>query len=100
MRNKWNKATIRVILTFTVVILSSFISENFHDQLGDWYCEGKSVIFDSNTSYPIYSGCDFGEGRHNPEWHYGYRHWMFILMGFILMIFQSVQTINILNKDQ
>jgi hypothetical protein len=35
-----------------------------------------------------------------PEWHWGYRHWLFFTMGFCLAVIQIVDIIVIINKEE
>lgn len=79
------RVSIRIIAMFSVAILISFIPEMFPDFFGDWSC----------------NGCNYGEAGysriHKPSTHWGYRHYLFFIMGAVLFI---VQTIDIINKEQ
>lgn len=58
----------------------SFIPDYLHGFFGDEYCKVPNHW---------YAG-----GMHDtPTWHWGYRHWLFIIMGIALFI---VQVINLI----
>lgn len=81
----------RIILLFTVAIFSTFIGDKCHNFLGDTKCEGgkyeRKVI--NHEVYHDKIGCDVG-GEHAPTWHWGYRHWIYVAMCFVLFIFQCI----------
>jgi hypothetical protein len=81
--------TIRVILLFSVAILSTFIGDNFHEFLGDWKCEGSGLPI--KVGYGIYySKCNYAQcGSHNPMWHWGYRHYLYLIMSIVVFIIQA-----------
>ncbi len=83
--------TIRIIISFTIIILSSLLPDMFPEFFGDTYCMG--YIPDGIRL------CFRSPGYHNPEWHYGYRHWIFISMGLSLFIQQVFYVGNKLNKN-
>lgn len=76
--------SLRIIVIFTVAIFVSFIPDYLHDFFGDWYCKGSGVI----DQHYHYSLCNYGNGFHTATWHWGYRHWLFVIMGIFLAIVQ------------
>lgn len=81
------KLSIKIIIIFAVLIICSFIPELFPDFFGDKICNGSGDFF-------IGKGikCDFGL-IHAPTNHFGYRHWLFIVMGFVLFLIQTFDII-------
>jgi hypothetical protein len=74
------KLTLQVTAVFAIIILGSFIPDALHNFFGDWFCKGRVNG----------AGCDEGESySHLPQWHYGYRHVMWILMNICLFIIQA-----------
>ena len=60
----------RIVLLFSIVMLMSFIPENNREFFGDWHCDGHNL--------------------HEPTWHWGFRHYMWMLMGLALFIYNAV----------
>jgi hypothetical protein len=90
--DKFNRIAIHIILTFIIAILSSFIPDNFHDFFGDWLCEG-------NYNWEEPSGCNYlGVRIHDPKWHWGARHWLWMSMGACLFVLQFFKIINIIDE--
>jgi hypothetical protein len=100
--NKNLKISIRIITLFTIAMFMSFIPELAPNFFGDWHCQGRIIASTNIHGYPVYSGCDMFEGCgvHNPEWHFGYRHYLFFFMGFCLTIVQVVKIISIIGKEE
>jgi len=99
MKNKTTKISIRIIALFSAAILISMIPNLFPNFFGDWICEGRTHKYDENIAH--YVGCDYGVliNDHNPNWHWGYQHWLFFAMGVSLSIVQIVDIISIANKE-
>jgi hypothetical protein len=86
--NKTIKISIRIIAVFMVAIIMSVIPDLFPNLFGDWLCEGH---------YEQIKGCLYiGEygNFHQPTWHWGYRHWLWFLMGIALFIIQVIDIID------
>lgn len=94
----------RVIALFIIAMLISFIPDYLHNFFGDWICKGAkygNVIAETDASWSHYEliGCDYCSRVHNPVLHWGYRHWLFFIMGVILFIIQLVDIINYTFKE-
>ncbi len=80
--------------------MTSFVADEFHDFFGDHKCSG--AVYEKYRSGDIYrtiKGCTYGDfGEHGPTWHWGYRHWVFILMGICLFIVSVVRVVNIVEE--
>ena len=74
---------LKLIIAFLILIGFSFISDYLHTFLGDWYCNGGKAEYDGHIWH--YS-CLYLNGTHEPTWHYGFRHWVLIAMGFTFFI--------------
>ncbi len=82
----------------------SFLPEVYPDLFGDWKCQGATYgrfVPETQSSYSHLAlvGCDYvGYKNHNPTIHFGYRHWLYIIMGLSLFIIQVVDLVNFINK--
>lgn len=98
------KLSLRIILIFTAIILLSFIPENFHQFFGDWHCNGGTFTVTVSGGYKDYSGCHYGDDgnyqHHLPQWHWGYRHWMWMFMGICLTITQAASLIKSIDNSE
>ena len=100
MKNKTIIISLRVIAIFLVAIFVSKIPDLYPNFFGDYKCEGKIIVKTNEYGYHEYSGCDFGEGRHNSKWHWGYQHWMFFLMGLSLTIIQIIDIVKYISEPE
>lgn len=99
MKNKYTWLSINVVLIFLTGMVMSMVPDLFPDLFGDWICEG-CVRIDRGAFFE-YKGCDFGpQDSHSPTWHWGYRHWLFFIMGIILFIIQVGRVIQIIDKEE
>lgn len=95
--NIYLNISVQIIFIFLCLMLTSFIPEMMPNFFGDWFCAGRSSLTEHMISYPT---CTYGsEGYHNPEWHWGYRHWIFSFMGTILFIVQAFRIGNLIDKN-
>ena len=86
------KISLRIIAVFIAAILVSLVPDLFPKLFGDWYCVGmyeqlKGCLYEGNYS-----------GYHNPTWHWGWRHYLWFLMGLSLMALQVFNVIKLLRK--
>lgn len=84
----------RIVLLFAIVMLMSFVPENNRELFGDWQCEGTH--YESGE----YTGCQYVGVVHGTTWHWGFRHWIWMLMGLTLFIYNAVLIIITINKNQ
>lgn len=96
--------SLRITVIFTAIMLLSFVPDIFPSFFGDWKCAGTIrgeliQATDASYSHYNYTGCDYG-GRHLPTNHFGYRHWLYIVMGFSLSLVQFVSLMNFIEKKQ
>jgi hypothetical protein len=90
------KISFRIVLLFSATMVFSLIADSLPDFFGDWKCQGSLEIIPETY---IYKGCNYGaEGFHDPSLHWGYRHWVFFMMGLCLSIVQVFDIINLTNK--
>jgi hypothetical protein len=91
------EVSLRVIALFSVAILSTFIGEFGHDFFGDWKCNGSGNTKEVGYGL-VYTGCNYASlAYHSPQWHWGYRHWLYGTMCFTLFIIQVVEIVNHVN---
>ena len=87
------KLQLRIVLMFTIIIFFSFIPELNREFFGDWLCNGGSHYYD-NAGHLHAAGCQHVNNDHGPTWHWGFRHWMWLLMGLTLSIYNIVLLIG------
>lgn len=87
----------RFFILFAIAIIISFIPDFLHNFFGDWVCKGSGVWTDSpkESAYSgFWSGCNYVSSQHDSTWHWGYRHWLFFIMGIVLFTIQVVDIIQ------
>ena len=75
-------------------MVASYIPELFPNFFGDWLCEGTGNYL-SNLNH--FEKCNYAGSSynfHNPTWHWGYRHFLFFIMGAVLFIIQAIDALN------
>jgi hypothetical protein len=104
--NKNQKISLKVIALFSVAILSTFIGDNFHDFLGDWKCNGRFELIkwyptDSNEIVKEKTNnCLYNTSFHEPEYHWGYRHYLYLIMCISLFAIQAADIICYIEKKE
>lgn len=93
--SKIQKVSLRVILLFTVAIFSTFVGDYLHDFLGDWKCAGSGKLVDYH-----YEGCNYRNYYHDAILHWGYRHWLYLIMCIILFIIQVVGIVSYIDSKE
>lgn len=91
------RISIQVIIVFTTVILVSFIPDYFHSQMGDTLCNGR-VLNLTTMQYEYY--WHNGHEHKDMEWHWGYRHWLFFIMGITLFVIQIFRIVHLINNTK
>lgn len=93
---KVTELSLRIILIFVTAILASFIPDNFPSFFGDWHCVTGSGLYIYKGSTNIEGHFQYCSlyGSHLPTWHFGYRHYLWCIMGIVLFIIQIVYLIN------
>lgn len=86
-----NQLSLRIILLFTIMMIVSFIPDYLRSFFGDEYCSG--YVF-NKVSNKLEQFIHYGSIHSCYEWHWGYRHWLFFLMGFCLFIIQIIDIIH------
>jgi hypothetical protein len=70
----------------------SFIPESNPEFFGDWQCNGGNQFKSEGCMYGV-------DSIHGPKWHWGFRHWIWMLMGLTLFIYNAVIIIIKLDKE-
>lgn len=87
--SKMQIISLKIMLLFTVAIMSTFIAEYLHSFFGDWFCEGSGTS--TGECWGCFTKCNYADlGKHEPTWHWGYRHWLYLTMCIVLFIIQLV----------
>jgi hypothetical protein len=69
------KGKLKLALVFITIMGASFIPGYFPEFFGDWVCKGGGKCSHLRCFY-----------NSPPTLHYGFRHWIFILMGITFTI--------------
>lgn len=91
--NKTTNISLRVVFLFSLAIVLSFIPEHLHSCFGDEYCNGLITNIETGKIEYYFH---YGGTHQNWEWHWGYRHWLFLMMGISLSIIQIVNIVKII----
>ena len=87
------KLVIDILLISVFIMIFSFVPENAREFFGDWQCQGSGEAIKDTYHY---TGCNYGGGGyHDPEWHWGFRHYVWMLTGFAITI---VRVIGLISK--
>lgn len=76
--------SIRIVLIGFTAIIMSFIPEVIPTYFGDWLCVG-SIHYNGAK---LVNECMHQSMPHNPQWHWGYRHFVWFFMGLSLAFTQ------------
>lgn len=96
----YTKLSLQIIALFAVAIIMSFIPDYLHEFFGDWECQGKVFTDKIIGGYIVYDGCDYGSmNSHNPTLHWGWRHWLWFIMGAVLFIIQCFRIESTINTE-
>jgi hypothetical protein len=89
------KSKLKILAVFVVMFFASFVPESNHELFGDWKCKGGQMIRYENKPTE-YIGCQYTGGgvQHNPTWHWGIRHWVWLLTGLTFSIWTIVEVIT------
>ncbi len=90
------KISLRIIFIFGIALIMSFIPDLYPKQFGDWLCEGSIHYYGANSI----KECMHSSSPHNAEWHWGYRHWVWFLMGLSLFFLQIRDIIITIRDEQ
>lgn len=96
MKNKdYLILSIQIILIFSVLILASIIPDLWPEFFGDWKCQGNDWTNPLNE----HPNCHYINSQHNPTTHWGWRHWLFSMMGLSLFVLQIFRIGNFIIKN-
>ena len=87
MEKKTIKLSIRIVLAFSCAIILSIIPDQFPVAFGDWYCTDTKHYYNGST-------------HTSSVWHWGYRHFLYFLMGFCLFVIQIFDMSSQFNKEK
>jgi hypothetical protein len=96
MKTKTLKLTFRIFLLGLTAMLASYLPELFPNFFGDWLCEGTGNYLDNLHHF---ERCNYVAqintyNFHYPKWHWGYRHYMYIVTCFTLLTVQIIDIIE------
>ena len=92
--SKHNRIAIQIVFTFSTGILSTYVPELFRDFFGDWMCQG-------NFNWKNTTECNYlNTSIHDPQWHWGWRHWLWAMMGLCIFVLQFFNVIRIIDEKE
>ncbi len=92
------KSKLKILSIFVVMFFASFVPESNHELFGDWHCKGGTTIV--NEHGVDVQGCNYANYMsHNPTWHWGIRHWVWLLAGLTFSIWTIAEVINEASKE-
>jgi hypothetical protein len=76
-----------MLILMTMMMVVSFIPEQFREFFGDWKCDGM-FGHTENAQWVIEKGSCWAIGNieHNPTWHWGFRHWLLMATGAVFAV--------------
>jgi hypothetical protein len=83
--NLWYGLSLRVIALFVTAMITSFSPELFRDLFGD-------VLYNPDKTY--------GRGWIDDKWDWGFRHYLYFWMCFILFVIQAVRLCMWIDKNK
>jgi hypothetical protein len=87
------KSKLKILVVFVVMFFASFIPDSNHKLFGDWLCKGNYITHDKNDN-AIITGCKYeGYNAHNSTWHWGSRHWLFLIAGLTFSVWTIIDVI-------
>jgi hypothetical protein len=94
------KSKLKILAVFVVMFCASFIPDTNHKLFGDWRCKGNTILHDKNDNAVIV-GCKYeGYNAHNSTWHWGLRHWIWLLAGVTFSAWTIVDVIVEVTKEK
>jgi hypothetical protein len=90
------KVKIKIVALFAVIFLAGFIPEKYPTAFGDWKCKGSGEKIVSGTGWDAtyhYAKCNF-YGYHNPKYHWGFRHYLWLTLGLTLTAISVYQIVE------
>lgn len=94
---KTTKISIRIITLFVTAIMLSVVPDYLHDFFNDEICNGTTFNLETGKREYFFH---YGGKHHDIEIHWGYRHWLYFLMGLSLAVVQVVDISSIVNKEE
>ena len=98
--NKWVRLYIQIFVVFIVMFLVSFIPELYPDLFGDWKCGGYYKEYLNGTYKIVNDKCLYTESNHNPKYHWGWRHWLLFVSGWVYTIVSITKMIDDFDKKE
>lgn len=96
MKDKSTIISARIVFMFTCAIATSIIPDEFPDFFGDIICNGITMNASSGKMETFFH---YGGHHIDTVVHYGYRHWLFFLMGLCLFTVQVVKIFQTIEKN-
>lgn len=94
------KSKLKILVVFVVMFFASFIPESNHQLFGDWHCKGNTIE-STNDDDLVIIGCRYeGYREHGSTWHWGSRHWIWLIAGATFSIWTVFETIYEASKTK
>lgn len=85
---------LRIAALFIISAAFSYVPEQYRALFGDWHCGGGYYLYKAR----MWAGCSYADNDHMATWHWGYRHWLWMLMSLCLFAYNVYLIINKLNS--
>jgi hypothetical protein len=93
------RVQLRIVILFGIIFAFSFVPDLNREFFGDWLCGGGKYQFVENGP-DIIEGCQYPKhNNHGPTWHWGFRHWIWMLTGLTLFIYNAVSLISSMSEN-
>ena len=93
MKNKKVILYFKILCLFGFAMFFSIAGEYLTIFFGDWTCIGSGDLIKGLNYNYHFENCNYN-GYHKPTLHWGYRHYLFTLMGITFFIMQITNIIS------
>lgn len=95
--SKTSKVSFRIMLLFGTAIMLSLVPDYLHSFFNDTLCNGLVKNLETGKMEYYFH---YGDTHKYIIYHWGYRHWLYFIMGVSLAIVQVFNIIEIINSDE
>ena len=92
------KSKLKILAIFIVMFLASFVPESNHELFGDWKCQGARL--EKSIDYNEHFSCKYGTVEHGATWHWGIRHWIWLMAGLTFSVWTVIEVVDQASKKK
>ena len=93
------KSKLKILVIFIVMFVASFVPESNHELFGDWKCKGANSWWGDDDKRK-HEGCTYGTPVHESTWHWGTRHWIWLMAGLTFSVWTVIELIDQASKNK